>query len=304
VRFTQLPDALEYPPNPNVLRGWWRKFQVIPDCPIKNAHVTVLRWLLDERVRNTGKGLPEKMVDVWDQTFGTIAVPAPRRRGVRRLQMNLFPEASDPEVDRLGNGSPSVDEPRFVSSAAFDPKPKEIKSPETVPEPFRNGRVQDQDQVSVSSLSGGGSGEGHDTGTSSSSRPHLAIVPESTPYTAEQMLKTLERDAKMRFVVGYEDPTLWPALRDVVTQLCERGIGLADLALLSSWMGRGLAVEGTEGRPYLGPWWAARPNHVLFAVQRARIAQQAEDRKAAEGDRRAAELRALLSEGPYTLPVT
>lgn len=301
LRFTQLPDTLEYPHNANVIKGWWRRYRNIPNCPIKAAHVVTLRWLLDERTRETGKAPPEWLVSSWADTFGTISVPAPRRRGVRRLQMNLFPESSDSGPEPSGNGSAVMDEGRSVTKIASDPKPKEIKVRETVSEPFPNGPEQDRDQVSVSSSgSGGGSGEGHDTGNASSSRPHLALVPESTPYGPEALLRTLERDSHGNFV-GHHTDALLPALRDVVAQLCAHGVTLADLALLSSWLGRGLEVAGRDGQRYLGAWWAAKPNCVLYAVQRARIAQQDADAEAAEAKRRSDELRKTLSEGPYNL---
>lgn len=272
LRLTQLPDTLEHPPNPNVLRGWWRRFQNIPDCPLKAAHVAVIRWLLEERVRETGKGTNVKIAAVWDETFGTVSIPAPRRRGARRLQMNLFPEASDEQRNGSGNGSHAVDEVRSEGSSLQNPKPKEIRDSETVPEPFRNGRVPDQDLVSGSLSSGGGSGEGHDTGTASSSKPHLELVRETTPYGPQELLAFLAKEGGGRVTARMYDESLWPALRRTVAQLCEHGISLADLAVLARWLGRGMRVAG-DGQRILGPDWVARPNAVLEAFHEAEASE-------------------------------
>lgn len=89
LRLTQLPDAGEAPTTPQQLLGLWRRFQSVPACPIRDAHVQTIQWMVNESARIAVlKGNPdriEKMVAAWTQSFGSVEIPAPRKRGVRRL---------------------------------------------------------------------------------------------------------------------------------------------------------------------------------------------------------------------------
>ena len=43
LRLCELPDAGEYPSNGKVILGWWTKFRTVPQCPVHDSHVKLLR---------------------------------------------------------------------------------------------------------------------------------------------------------------------------------------------------------------------------------------------------------------------
>jgi hypothetical protein len=114
LRLCELPDPGEWPANGRVLRSWWRRFQTVPDCGVRNAHVTTLRWLIDKGAVASGKQISKDHELAWSELFGRVPIPAPRRRGVRRLsddsdtgttvQPSLFPPSS-PSAPPLDSGS-------------------------------------------------------------------------------------------------------------------------------------------------------------------------------------------------------
>src|SRR3990172_7668059 len=128
LRMTELPDAGEYPSSPTILSSWWSKFLLVPPCAMRDAHVTMIRWILDHGAAQMGlkKGRIGRPTpaheEIWSVTFGTIAIPASRRRGLRRLldadtgndvQPSLFGTRSIPSqassshlVEPFGSRSP------------------------------------------------------------------------------------------------------------------------------------------------------------------------------------------------------
>ena len=296
LRMTQLPDAGEYPRNDKVILSWWRRFQAVPPCPLRDAHVATLKWLLEEHIRETGKAPTDKVRDAWAQTFGTISMPATRRRGVRRMQQSLpFLDAPiDPETGSVGL---VVEQPLPVP-AVDNSAETEIKN-----QVVSSTRVEQEIGTGTGtgisgSGSGGGSGEGHDPGNASSSRPHLALVPAPStgPYTAAELLQHLATRAAGRVTARMHDESLWPALERTAAQLHEHRVSLDDLALLARWLSRGMAVDG-DGKRILGPPWVARPNAVLNALRAA----QAEE---SELLRKQRELAEVLSLAPANLHLT
>ncbi len=195
LRLCELPDAGEYPNNGNVLRSWWTRFKTVPTCPVRDSHVRTIAWICDEGAKRSGKAFTPHHKEAWTETFGTIVVPAPRRRGVKRLadsdtstqvQPSLFPSLAS------GNGSTPQGEQSYPqncqqaedSSAALH-QSNEIRDPETVSDtvsdtnriPDPGSRIPDQ-----SSLSGEGEG--------GRVRPVLALVP---PYTVTDIIREMSR---------------------------------------------------------------------------------------------------------------
>ena len=89
LRLCGLPDAGEYPSNGKVILGWWTKFNTVPPCPVRDAHVRTIAWIIDNGSRRAGTAT-DNHKEAWSQTFGTITIPPPRRRGIRRLADSLW----------------------------------------------------------------------------------------------------------------------------------------------------------------------------------------------------------------------
>lgn len=146
LRFTKLPDACEAPNNGNCIRGWWRKFHSVPECQVRDAHVPMLRWLMEQAARENGRKISRDHEAAWSDTFATVQIPVNRKRGSRRL---IEHDTSTPQQPSL------FSEPDLRHSGA-DP---EIRSDscvsETIDERYPVERDQDQDQVSVSALGSG-----------------------------------------------------------------------------------------------------------------------------------------------------
>jgi hypothetical protein len=111
LRLTQLPDAGEWPAAPAVLKSWWTSFnRKIPNCQVRDAHVTMLRWLVDEGARHAAKntsGKPSALHEqIWSETFATVAIPSSRRRGVRSFGEADMDSPSQPSLFSLFTPEP------------------------------------------------------------------------------------------------------------------------------------------------------------------------------------------------------
>jgi hypothetical protein len=137
LRMTQLPDCGESPSNGRAIRGWWRRFDTVPRCTVRDAHVTVLRWILDEWSRRNGKPISNDHAQAWSETFGRISVPPVRRRATRPVQTSLFSASGslDPKFNML-------DTNKCSTSVGLDPD----TDPDT---------DQDQDLRSEGGMGGG-----------------------------------------------------------------------------------------------------------------------------------------------------
>lgn len=107
LRMTMLPDAGESPPNGKAIRGWWNRFQGIPICEVRDAHVEVLYWIMQEWSRANGKPISHDHVTAWSETFGRLPMKTFRRRAPEFVQTSLF-EASDPKINNLDSISDTV----------------------------------------------------------------------------------------------------------------------------------------------------------------------------------------------------
>lgn len=150
LRLCILPDAGEYPANGNVIRGWWTKFKTVPACSVRDAHVRTVAWILEVGASQRDAKVSHHHKQAWEETFGRVVVPAPRRRGVRRLadtdtstavQPSLFTYKSLPVAseangsgNRSGNGFeiPWVEPP--VDNYGSLRQLNKINIRETVPE--------------------------------------------------------------------------------------------------------------------------------------------------------------------------
>lgn len=163
LRMTVLPDSGESPTNGNTIRGWWRKFQNVPPCAVRDAHVPILLWIMQEWSRANNKAISADHMKAWAETFGRVSVPAARPRPKRHQQTSLF----------------------LASSSASDPDLNEISNSETLSKPFRKERDQDPDRDQDQ---GSGSGAGGDS--ASGKKPVLLLVPHPA-FDADDLAEAL-----------------------------------------------------------------------------------------------------------------
>ena len=114
LRLTELPDAGEYPSAPSILESWWGKFMILPPCAVRDAHVPTIRWILDRGAASAKKNRSKRPTplheEIWSATFATVTVPAPRRRGLRRLLDSDTSTAAQPGLFGERRPSPSTPE--------------------------------------------------------------------------------------------------------------------------------------------------------------------------------------------------
>ncbi len=220
VRLTEFPDAHERATNPSHLRGWWNSFRTIEECPLRDSHVTTLRWLLDQGV------ITEKMEEAWADTFGhpTRGVKAPptkkrERRDPVLAQSSLFPliEPLNPTSER----------------DQLDPTPSGT--------PCRQGVDQDQDQDQVFSSFGRQGEPPVDL-----ERPRLTLVPMPTRAVGQGM-EPFTPDDLAEVFGGRRTP--WPLgmQERLSAAICHLGgqsdVTRDDLALLREAIAAGVMPE-------------------------------------------------------------
>ena len=203
LRLTELPDAGEWPYNGSVLRSWWKAFRMLPECDVRDAYVPTLWWLIErgslESDSNKTGQVSQQHQSIWAETFGRVAVPAPRRRGVRRLadsdtstllQPSLFgPSGASPNtpVASCRHGAPSRTDARSVDSSSAPVDKSDLNDfgvPGTMPAPHGEGEGAGEGAGSFSSSDSGegGSGGGHAAG-----KPTLTLVPPPGPFTVADL---------------------------------------------------------------------------------------------------------------------
>lgn len=278
LRFTQLPDAGEYPSAPSILQSWWKRFNMVPACQVRDAHVTTLRWILERGAAMAEKNQSKKPTpgheQQWASTFATVQIPPPRRRGLRRLvdadtstsvQPSLFP---DPSVEHQSTPSPKPLTPIPGSSPGSDPAIKDLRylgPRESLSTPSGEGEgVGAGAGVGVSfSSGGGGGGSGGGEGTE---RPRLTLVPmrPTQPYTPAALVIALSGGDHALVREGFLD-----ALHDVIDAMGEQGMGLTDVALAASYAKPEISSVGGDPRSRMSVW-AATPGNVIAAIRLAR----------------------------------
>lgn len=133
LRLTQFPDAGEWPSGPKIMYSWWKLFTTrMPDCDVRNAHVTLLRWLLDEGARESkhpnATGRPSDLhEEIWSATFGIITPPVGRSIGARAFSDADTSTAKQPSLFGVRGGISGVDGiPKGMGSlmgSGWDPPP-------------------------------------------------------------------------------------------------------------------------------------------------------------------------------------
>lgn len=247
LRLCELPDAGEYPDNGNILKGWWSRFRTVPACPIRDAHVRTIRWIMEQGATDKGRALSHHHHEAWAETFGTVAIPATRRRGAKRVadsdtstaaQPGLFSPPIPAVHAPIDAGSPQVFASSVDNSAVLR-QSKEIRGPETVSKRLGEGEGEGEIWISSPEIRDEAPGR-------SRSGPVLTLVP---PYTVAEALSVF-REA------GRYDPMFDGTHQDALSEAHARWVaarvGLEDLRVLAKYMrgptnARQLSSENVPG---------------------------------------------------------
>lgn len=155
LRLTELPDAWEWPMNGSTLIAWWRRFLDVPACPVRDAHLKLVWWLIETATRDSTLRAGRKneisadIRETWEETFGQIPMPTKRRQGVKRL---LDEDTSTPVQPSLFAASP-VPTPVQSIVSATSPNTTELLVRHGVDHPGERERDSSPDLGSGSSLS-------------------------------------------------------------------------------------------------------------------------------------------------------
>lgn len=251
LRLTEFPDRGERPMNGSHIRSLFTRFRTVPDCQVRNAHVRTLEWLLQDPYH------PPKAdhVKAWEETFGLIPVPAPRKRGCRRLldsdtgtsvQPSLFTNEGETVsiTTKTDTVSPTVSTTH--RSTIYDPRSLSSSGEEST----SRAKPGDQEQISLP-------------------RPQLGLVPlpDDLPFSIGDMLAAIASQSEGRFPDGPMDDRLVDALVATIRACQSSNVQLDDLRLVGRWLANG----GLSYRTDLGPVWLARPGNLLDAVGQARV---------------------------------
>jgi hypothetical protein len=237
LRLCHLPDAGEFPSNGKVILGWWTRFKTVPACPVRDAHVRTLQWILDTGAERRGTPLTPDHANAWRTTFGTIQIPAPRKRGIRRLtdlsdtstsvQPSLFgsPVGTDMVSAKPSDRSPPQEIPMAVDNSNSLRQLKENKNSETVSDTVSDtNRIPDPGSRILDLSPERGSGGGHETGM----RPALTLVP---PYTAGDVLRVM---AGGRWDASH-DGTYRDAVGSLIAAWVAKRVALEDFQRLAEY---------------------------------------------------------------------
>jgi len=291
LRLMELHDAGEWPSNPNIMLSWWKRFQDVPECGVRDAHVQTIRWMLDRGARDAANNVSRKPTakheDIWAQTFGTVTIPVTRRRGVRRLadfyndtstevQGGLFavpiPSApsklppSDSEQPFQTDINPQ-DDAGSVDCADLN----KISTPETLSKGSGEGEGEGEGAISDLSSLRGGSGEISTAHT----RPVLTLVPPPPlpgAFTVADLDTVLRRTgSRWPHMLSQRDHD---ALEHAIGELGTMFDGPAVIELLREHIARG----GLAG---ITPSEICRPGALSAAIEQAQARKRNADERAA-----------------------
>ncbi len=325
LRMTELPDAGEYPSAPTIIDSWWTKFNMLPRCQVRDSHVEIIRWILDQGATTSKKNRSKKPTalheETWAATFGTVVIPPPRRRGIRRLiesdtstdvQPSLFGERSTSRCHQSDDRNPSYPHPLETLS---DP-PKASSISDLVPDLMSDPRSNDSSRIyTLSRGCGVGEGAGVEVGEEesgsgggttspvtgsgaaldqalersrslgpASAKPHLALVPPpgTEVATLDDFTSAVERSFGGRWAIDE------PRLRSQhLRELEELGAtrGLDTLTTFEAWIGA-RAVSLSEIARILGD-----PDKFHAAILAARDWKQRQADRAKQAEKLSEELR-------------
>ncbi len=263
LRFTQLPDAGEWPFNPDMLITWWGRFDKIPACAVRDAYVVTLRKLLVDgasaarkRKRTSEPVVKPAHEEIWNQTFGTIRIPVSHLTGSRVV----------PNED---TSTPS--QPSLFASKPLESTSMEVSIPGAKIDPSGSSYCQ----ATWGSISGVGEGvfsSSPDSDPSGAilpgdhvreapSRPRLALVPPPTDTVAVQaMLAALARESGGGFKPDVREG-LETALQRALDAIPEIARGSPEIALVGAAIARAPAmITQQPGDPHskLSAWLAGQ----------------------------------------------
>ncbi len=305
LRFIELPDTGESPNNGNAIRGWFKRFKSIPDCPVRNAHVATLRKLLDDWCTEHGKLLSHGHQQAWLETFEVLPAPPLRKKQPARqaVQQDLFGPNPDPEPTPPSEPSAAPirssnddSERGSVSQPGSDPDPKEISNSEFITRSSGSGSGTGSGSGSFSSLGAEADpARGLPGDQAEIPRPRLALVPD--PLTPERLVAKLAAGGRYGATVRQ---SCHAALCERIAELDVARVGDSDLALLAQYIARGYGPidrVGGDLSTRLGDW-ASYPRAIVTALDEARRREpirQEQDRE--HGDRSAALQEAMRALG-------
>lgn len=243
LRLTAFPDRSARPANGSILHSMWTQFKKVPACDVRNAHVRTLRDLLDDSRRP----ITSDHATAWEQTFGTVVLPAPRRRGVKKFTNDDTSTAVQPGL-----------------FATHQPK-TESSTPHQTGHGVPHRLIIDHDPDRSSSLSEKIKSHADEP---VDNLPLMVSVPsmDDLPFSVEVMLATVAAQSGGRFASAPFDGRLTAEMVATI-RACERaGATVEDLSLVGTWLAKG----GLDYRRDLGPAWVARPGNLLDAIANAR----------------------------------
>lgn len=308
LHLTAFPDCCESPANGKVIRAWWKRFGSLPECAVRDAHVTILRWLLDEWSRTRGKPISADHETAWRETFGHIAIPAPRRRGVRRLcdsdtsnsaQTSLFASSDTVSHTVSTDGRPhdsmgAVDNSASLRQSNKNSPMDTVYVPSGSRIPDLGSRILEEAEGSRPLTSGSiptPSMPPNERSSDHDQRPRLSLVPA---FTLQQLLVALAdgfgATASRELAAASQD-----ALRRAVENLGTFAAVEADLALLRDWVASG-GVRRLDGPAvaragFVG--WICEGSNMARAITCAREWHADKSLREAKATELAAELAAL-----------
>lgn len=286
LRLTQLPGVGDaYGVNAKVLRSWWTSFNKIPACDIRDSHVTTLKWMIDEWRRQKGEPLTTEQGKVWSETFGRVAIPPPRKRGVRRLvdndtgtqaQPSLFSTLSQAPPDSGSGLDSRVSNDDDAHSSRSDRNSK-LTVPELLINPLDPDPEQDPDLVSSLGQSSARSGSRVEPRIAASGsgahggadRPHLVLVPPASEV--QPLLAQLAEGGNIdpRFTALREGTET--RLRATFADLTAAQVTPDELLAMGRWISSTCALGQIPGDPFSKlSAWAATPGLAMAVLNSVR----------------------------------
>lgn len=249
LRLCELPDAAEWPTSDKVILSWWRRFQSVPACAVRDAHVRTIMWLVETGSLESKAGkVGEALQTAWSTTFARVEIPVPRRRGVRRLadsdtatsaQPSLFPTLNASSLP-AGKGMSIPGESSYPQGQTHavdnsdslrqlnDLSTRDRVSDRVCDRVSDTLRIRIPDPDLLSSYPEIRSGDPREIANRA---PTLTLVPEQAPYTAEQVFAELRN--------GPWDQALEKPYREAVGALIRTwdalGVGVAQFAVLAQY---------------------------------------------------------------------
>ena len=253
LRMTEFPDRCERPANGRHIRSWWTSFRKVPACPVRDAHVRALQWLIDDPAHPPSSD----HVKGWEETFGTVRIPVHRHRGVRRLldsdtstevQPGLFQKPAD-SYPTIPNSIPYAIRYTDTHRSTISDLRSDLSSGESNVCADVTGNAPQEEQIPLP-------------------RPQLGLVPlpADMPFSIGDALTAIASESAGRFAPGPIDDRLVEALSATLRACGTAAVQLEDLRAVGRWIGKG----GLAYRSDLGPLWIAKPGALIDAVGQAR----------------------------------